>query len=118
MTTRLQFTALFILAGALHAVAGTLSYVAVPAVQSDMNCGIDNRNQYTTAVDGSNASGNNRVVNGVTLYPLTGSGQSASADNCTINVLSGTLANSQRANGAPQADGTFAEILSGMTSND
>lgn len=118
MITKLQFTALFIFSGILNAAAGTLSYVAVPPVQSDANCGIDNRSQYTTAIEGSNASGNNRVINGVTLYPLAGSGQSASADNCTINVLSGTLANSPRANGVPQADGTFGEILSGMTSND
>ena len=118
MTTKLQFTALLILVGTLNAAAGTLSYVAVAPVQSDMNCGIDNRNQYTTAVDGGNASGNNRVINGVTLYALAGSGQSASADNCTVNVLTGTLANSQRVDSAPQADGTFAEILSGMTSND
>src|SRR5689334_7686777 len=118
MITKLQFTALFIFSGILNAAAGTLSYVAVPPVQSDANCGIDNRSQYTTAIDGSNASGNNRVINGVTLYPLAGSGQSASADNCTINVLSGTLAKSPRANGVPPADGTFGEILSGMTSND
>src|SRR5579864_1781062 len=117
MTTKLQFTALLILVGTLNAAAGTLSYVAVSPVQSDMNCGIDGRSQYTTAVDGGNATGTNRVINGVTLYPLAGSGQSASADNCTVNVLSGALANSQRANGAPQADGTFADLLSGMTSN-
>jgi hypothetical protein len=115
---RSRLTALLILVGAFHAGAGTLSYVAVSPVQSDVNCGIDNRNQYTTAVDGGSASGNDRVINGVRLYSLVGAGPSAAADNCTLNALTGTLVNLQRSNGVPQADGTFAEVLSDMTSND
>src|ERR1700731_3351039 len=115
---RSRLTALLILVGAFHAGAGTLSYVAVSAAQSDANCGIDNRNQYTTAVDAGNAGGNDRVINGVRLYSLVGSGQSGSADNCTLNALTGTLANAQQSNGASQADGSFAEVLSDMTSND
>ena len=118
MTRRSQLTALLILAGAFHSGAGTLSYVAVSPVQSDINSGIDSRIQYTTAVDGGNASGNDRVINGVRLYSLNGSGQSAAADNCSLNALTGTLANSQRSNGAPQADGIFAEALSDMISNE
>lgn len=117
MTIRSQFTALLILTGAFQAGAGTLSYVAVSPVQSDISCGIDNRNQYTTAVDAGNASGNDRVINGVRLYSLVGAGQSASADNCILNPLTGTLANSQRSDGAPQTDGIFTEVLSDMTSN-
>jgi hypothetical protein len=118
MTRRSQLTALLILAGAFHSGAGTLSYVAVSPVQSDINCGIDSRNQYTTAVDGGNTSGNDRVINGVRLYSLVGAGQSASADNCTLNALTGTLGNSQRSGAPPQADGIFAEVLSDMVSND
>ncbi|HWY51144.1 MAG TPA: DUF6600 domain-containing protein [Chthoniobacterales bacterium] len=118
MKIQTRLTAFLILASALQAAAGTLSYVAVSPVQSDVNCGIDSGNQYTTAVDGGNASGNDRVINGVRLYSLIGSGQSASADNCALNALTGTLGNSQVSGPTAQADGIFAEVLSDMVSND
>lgn len=118
MTRRSQLTALLVLAGAFHSGAGTLSYVAVSPVQSDINCGIDSRNQYTTAGDGGNTSGNDRVINGVRLYSLVGAGPSASADNCTLNALTGTLGNSQLSGTTPQADGILAQVLSDMVSND
>src|SRR5207253_6510359 len=34
--------------------AGAISYVAIPATQSDTNCGISRNHGYTTAVDGGN----------------------------------------------------------------
>ena len=73
--------------------------------------------QYTSAVDGGNTRGTDRVVNGITLHALTGSGQSSTADNCTLNTLSGTLNN---AGGSPaniQADGALAEVQADMTFN-
>ncbi|MEY2531045.1 MAG: hypothetical protein QOI96_1130, partial [Verrucomicrobiota bacterium] len=113
-----QLTApLLLITGAFYAQAGTLSYQAIPAVQSDASCGISNANEYTSAVDGGNASGTDRVINGITLYSMVGSGQSVTTDNCTLNALAGTLTN---ANGSPdgiQADGTFKDVLSDMTFN-
>src|SRR5262249_19377368 len=47
---------------ALHAYAGTISYGAIPASDSDANSGISTTTQYTSAVDGGNAGGTDRVV--------------------------------------------------------
>ena len=103
--------------GVFQAEAGTVFYAAIPASQSDANSGISASNQYTSAVDGGNTRGTDRVVNGITLHALTGSGQSSTADNCTLNTLSGTLNN---AGGSPaniQADGALAEVQADMTFN-
>ncbi|HEY3836909.1 MAG TPA: DUF6600 domain-containing protein, partial [Bryobacteraceae bacterium] len=115
--SRLQLMTLFILTGSLRGLAGTLSYVAIPSTQSDENSGIDNQTQYTSAVDAGNASGTDRVINGVRLYSLVGSGQSAAADNCVLNVLSGNLANTAQPGITAAADGTLKEALSDMTVN-
>src|SRR3984893_2228179 len=113
-----QLVALSILmACALHVQAGTLFYVAIPATQSDANCGISDANQYTSAVDGGNASGTDRVINGITLSSLAGSGQSATADNCTLNALTGTLANAGGSSASIKADGTVKDVLSDRTFN-
>src|SRR2546422_431171 len=61
--------------GASSLQAGILFYVPIPASESDPNSGISGENTYTTAVDGGNALGTDRVVNGITLYALTGDGQ-------------------------------------------
>ncbi|MEP7015095.1 MAG: DUF6600 domain-containing protein [Verrucomicrobiota bacterium] len=97
--------------------AGTIFYQAIPAVQSDANCGISTDNQYTSAVDGGNTRGPNRVINGITLSALAANGQSAAADNCTVNALAGSLSNAGGASPSIQADGTFKETLSDMTFN-
>src|SRR6185503_4690128 len=86
--------------------AGTLFYVPISSSGSDDKSGISTDNGYTTAVDGGNSRGTDRIVNGITLYALSGNGQSATADNCTINALSGTLANGTGATRNVQADGT------------
>ncbi|MDQ2867667.1 MAG: hypothetical protein M3R59_04545 [Verrucomicrobiota bacterium] len=112
-----QFVTLLILGSAFHAWAGTLSYVAIPPAESDSNSGISNASQFTTAVAAGNASGAPRVLNGVTFYPLAISGPSASADNCALNALSGSLLDVSRASTSTSADGTFQEVLSNMTVN-
>jgi hypothetical protein len=107
----------FVVLGALDAMAGTIFYQAIPATQTDANCGISKNNQYTTAIDGGNKRGTDRVINGITLYSLVGNEQSSTADNCTLNGLAGTLSNAGGTSGSIKADGTFKELLSDMTFN-
>lgn len=112
-----KLAAIFTLVGAFHAQGGTISYQAIPATQSDANCGItEENNEYTTAVDGGNTRGTARVINGIPLDALSGNGQTTSADHCTLNALSGSLANGSVTKGI-RADGIFKEVLSDMTVN-
>jgi len=97
--------------------AGTIFYNAISPTDSDANSGISTANQYTSAVDGGNSGGPDRVVNGITLYALSGNGQTSAADNCTLTALSGSLANGGGSAASIQADGTLREILSSMTFN-
>ncbi|MEY2538063.1 MAG: hypothetical protein QOG67_1803 [Verrucomicrobiota bacterium] len=104
--------------GAIRTHAGTISYVAIPNGQSEANCGISNTHGYTSAVDAGNTRGTDRVINGITLYALTGSGQNtATADNCTVNALSGTLADGGLTKTSIQADGNVREVMSDMSFN-
>ena len=104
--------------GAVNGWAGTISYVGIPSVQSDLNCGISRNHGYTTAVDGGNSRGTDRAVNGITLYALTGKGQNtATADNCTLNALSGTLTDGGLTSKNIAADGTQRDVLSDMVFN-
>jgi Skp family chaperone for outer membrane proteins len=100
---------------ALPLEAGTITYQAIAPAQSDTGCGISDENHYTTAVDGGNATGTNRTLNGITLFALAGSGPSSTADNCTLNALSGSLTNGNSGKTAIQVDGTFKDILSDTT---
>lgn len=113
-----QFLAgsIFVL-GVMSATAGTVFYQAIPASQSDANSGISGENGYTSAVDGGNTRATDRVINGITLYSLKAQGQSATANNCTLNALSGNLSNGGGKTATIQADGTFSEAVSDMTFN-
>src|SRR3982750_3386023 len=98
--------------------AGTITYVGIPSIQSDTNAGISRNRGYTTAVDGGNTRGTDRLLNGITLYALSGAGQnSASADNCTLNALSGTLTDGGLTSKNIQAEGTTRDVLSDMVFN-
>ena len=97
--------------------AGTIFYSAIPAAQSDANSGISSDNQYTTAIDGGNTRGTDRVINGITLSALSASGQSATADNGTLNALAGNLSNAGGASASIQADGVLKDVLSDMIFN-
>src|ERR1051325_5270275 len=112
-----SFTLLALIIGASSLQAGLLFYVPIPASESDPNSGISQENTYTTAVDGGNARGTDRVINGITLYALTGEGQSLSANNCSLSVLEGTVANGGGAAASIKADGTMSEVVSDMTFN-
>lgn len=103
--------------GIVSADAGTIFYQAIPASESDAGSGISTDNQYTSAVDGGNTRGPDRVINGITLYALAANGESATADNCTVNALSGNLSNASGGSPSIQADGTFKDALSDMTFN-
>jgi hypothetical protein len=103
--------------GASHTYAGTVFYNAIPPTDSDANSGISTDNQYTSAVDGGNTGGPDRAINGITLYALSGNGQTSTADNCTVTALAGTLANGGGSTATIQADGTLKEILASMTFN-
>src|SRR5260370_10465714 len=103
--------------GIATAQAGTIFYQAIPATQSDVGSGIGTDNQYTSAVDGGNARGTDRVINGITLYSLAANGQTATADNCTLNALAGNLSNAAAESTTTQADGVFKAALSDMTFN-
>ena len=65
----------------VHTYGGTLFYNAIPATESDANSGISTDNQYTSAVDGGNRGGPDRVINGITLYALSGNNETGVADN-------------------------------------
>jgi hypothetical protein len=98
--------------------AGTISYLAIPSTQSDSNCGISRDHGYTTAVDGGNTRRTDRVINGITLYALSGAGQNtATADNCTVNALSGSLTDAGLTSKNIAADGTLREVMSDMVFN-
>src|SRR4051812_29387326 len=98
--------------------AGTISYVAIPSAQSDSNCGVSRDHGYTTAVDGGNSRGTDRALNGITLYALSGAGQTtATADNCTLNALSGSLTDGGLTSKNIAADGTIRDVLSDMVFN-
>jgi hypothetical protein len=113
-----QFAAFLIFTlGALRAGAGTIFYVPISPTQSDANSGISPDNGYTSAVDGGNTHGTDRVINGITLYALSGNGQTSTADNCTLNALSGSLTNGGGTTESIQLDGTFREVASDMTFN-
>jgi hypothetical protein len=113
-----QFAAFLVFTlGAFHAHAGTIFYVPIPASQSDANSGISTDNGYTSAVDGGNTRGTDRAINGITLYALSGNGQTSTADNCTLNALSGSLTNGGGTTKSIQLDGTFQEVASDMTFN-
>src|SRR2546428_14035854 len=99
-----------LLPSAFRARAGTIFYQAIPATQSDANSGISTDNGYTSAVDGGNTRGTDRVINGITLYALAGNGETSTADNCTLNALSGSLANGGGTTKSIQVDGTFKEV--------
>src|SRR5215471_2839894 len=101
---------------ASYTYAGTLLYNAIPSTDSDANSGISTDNQYTSAVDGGNSLGTDRVVNGITLYALSANGQTSTADSCTVTALAGTLTNAGAAVGI-QADGSLKEVLASMTFN-
>jgi len=112
-----KLAAIFTLVGAFPAHGGTISYHAIPATQSDANCEItEENNEYTTAVDGGNTRGTARVINGILLDALSGNGQTTSANNCTLNALTGSLANGSVTKSI-RADGIFKEVLSDMTVN-
>jgi hypothetical protein len=106
-----------IIGGAFSLQAGVLFYVPIPASESDPNSGISEENTYTTAVDGGNARGTDRVINGITLYAMTGEGQTLSANNCSLTVLEGTVANGGGAADSIKADGTLSEVVSDMSFN-
>ena len=110
------FAIAVLVASALRASGGTLSYVPIPATQSDANCGISSADKYTTAVDGGNA-GAGRVINGITLYPLAGTGASLTSDNCTLTALAGGLVNGGGTPANIQADGMLRQVMSDMTFN-
>src|SRR6266480_639808 len=110
-------TALALALGITTVNAGTIFYQAIPATESDANSGISSDNQYTSAVDGGNTRGPDRVINGITLYALAANGESATADNCTVNALAGNLSNAGGGSPSIQADGTFKDALSDMTFN-
>jgi hypothetical protein len=97
--------------------AGTLFYQALPASNTDANCGISTASGYTSAVDGGNSHGTDRVINGITLYSLKAEGDSSTADSCTLNALSGSLSNAGGSSGSISADGTTKDVLSDMTFN-
>ncbi|HTG15992.1 MAG TPA: DUF6600 domain-containing protein, partial [Blastocatellia bacterium] len=112
-----QFAAFLIFTlGALRAGAGTIFYVPISPTQSDASSGISTDNGYTSAVDGGNTE-TDRVINGITLYALAGNGETSTADNCTLNALSGSLANGGGTTKSIQVDGTLKEIASDMTFN-
>jgi hypothetical protein len=106
-----------IIGSAFSMQAGVLFYVPIPASESDPNSGISEENTYTTAVDGGNARGTDRVINGITFYAMTGEGQTLSANNCSLTVLEGTVANGGGASESIKADGTLSEVVSDMTFN-
>jgi hypothetical protein len=109
--------ALILLIGIFHVHAGTIFYQTMPVAQSDANCGISRDNRYTSAVDGGNTKGTDRVINGITLYAMAANGQSSTADNCALNALSGSVSNAGGASASIKADGACKEVLSDMTFN-
>src|SRR5436309_3149753 len=111
----LILTALFVALFRAH--AGTIFYQGISATDSDTNSGISADSGYTTAVDGGNTRGEDRVVNGITLYSLAAEGDSSTADNCTVNALSGALSNANGSASSIQADGALKDVLSDMIFN-
>jgi hypothetical protein len=110
-----RFAAFVLMSGGFCAHAGELSYVPIPASQSDANSGISNANQYTTALDAGSEA--NRALNGVTLYGSPGSGPNIVASNCSVTASSGSLITTGGAIESIQADGTLREVLSDVIYN-
>jgi hypothetical protein len=110
-----RFAAFVLMSGGFCADAGELSYVPIPASQSDASSGIATANQYTTALDAG--SEGNRVLNGVTLSGSPGSGQNIVASNCSVTASSGNLITTGGATENIQADGTLREVLSDVIYN-
>ena len=109
---------LVLLAGAtVPCRSGSITYWPIPAADSDANSGIGNANQYTTAIDGGNSAGTDRVINGITLYSLGGGNESSLADGAVVNALSGNLANGAGSSATVQADGVLREVMFDMTYN-
>ena len=102
----------------IQAQAGTISYVPIPSTNSDTSAGISADNVYTSAIDGGNTTGTDRVINGVTLTSLPGASNTSTAGGITVNALTGTLTNGTGAVGSIAADGSLAAALQDMTSND
>ena len=110
-----RFAALLLMFGGFCAYAGELSYIPIPASQSDASSGVSNTNQYTTALDAGSEA--NRLVNGVTLYASPGSGQNIIANNCSVTASSGSLITTGGATENIQADGMLREVLSDVIYN-
>lgn len=102
---------------AIRSHAGTLFYQAIPATQSDAQSGVAPENAYTAAVGAGNTKRIERVVNGVPFAPLVGAGNSSSEGNVTLGAATGTLTNGGGKTASIQADGTLADVLSGMILN-
>ena len=100
-----------------HSYGGTISYVAIPPSGSDAQSGISADSVYTSAVDGGNSTGAGRVVNGVTLQPLSGTGTSVTVNGITLNALTGSLANNGTTASTVKVDGALADVLSDTTYN-
>ncbi len=102
----------------LCADAGTLFYVPIPASGSDAQSGLDSGKMYTSAIAAGTAKSGGRTVNGVTLSALSGAGNTSTAGGVTITAATGTLINGGGKSESIQADGTVADLLSGMIFND
>ena len=100
---------LMMLFTAFSGFAGTLSYVAIPATGSDPGSGISTNQTYTGAAHGNAAAGA-CAVNGVSLAPLAGSGDTITANNITLSSAGGALSVAPAAQAA-QADGNLAQAL-------
>jgi len=105
------------LAVALNARAGSLSYTAIPATDSDAKSGISTDRTFTSAVAAGNATGNDHIVGGVTLFALPAAGDSATANDITVDATTGTLENGTNPSENIRADGGLREVLSKMISN-
>lgn len=111
----LRLAAVMFLSVGFCAFAGELTYVPIPAAQSDASSGISPENQYTTALDAGSAA--NRVINGVTLNASPGEGQTIMANNAAITALSGSLMITGGQADNILADGTLREVLSDVIYN-
>lgn len=98
-----------------HAGAGTLFYVPIPAAGSDAQSGMDPGKVYTGAIAAGNTK---RTVNGLALTPLSGSGNSVSANGITLSAATGTLTNGGGKAGSIHADGAMADLFSSMIFNE
>ena len=100
-----------------HLSGGTISYVPIPAANSDAGSGISDKNSYISAVNFAPGGDANLVVSGVTFHSLLGEGQTATSNGITLGVATGTLANASGTSATIQADGVLGSILSNRVSN-